>query len=709
MKRFLSSHIVIGVIAVVLSMLCPASARAQYYMNVFRNDGARVLFDVAAVDSVRLQNVSAKYQLVIYADYSRRTTYFNTSLIDSISYRTIDQESEAAFYSINTISDNTLLYDSEGWAIVRFVTTPRNLLLNNENVRLRIFDTSGSSSSIFTVGDKEFCPADSSWQLKVRINSTALSECTGAVTLTCNDIIAISNTFTLKKVTIKMKSIRITGGETMKYDSKSHIYSACLPTTTDFSAQRMMFTYTGDSVTVAGKRVTDGKYNSLDARDTMTVSVWAQGICKNYYVTFSNTGLPVVRIDTKGKSVTRRDTWVEGATMRIELPDGTVDFEGGLSLKGRGNGTWTETDKKPYAIKLDEKSKILGMHKNKRWILLANYKDRTLMRNDVALWLSRQTEMPYTVSGQFVELVWNGEHRGNYYLCEQAKIDKHRIDIHDPNLDEPAKGGIFMEIDAFLDYTSSEREDKGKDIGFWSSGSNRRYNLPYIFKDPDESEIDQNSATYKYMVDYVNKMETAIYSLKTKPNDKKWREYLDMDRAVDYALIQEITMNHDCYNTWPVAGPHSGLIYKDSAGPICFGPCWDYDYHTFTLKEGSSWGGSSDSPRLKQWELLKMDNKENNKYYFSDLVKYDPEFKARLVELWNQYKNVWKEGFPAYVDEVAEKIRLSESYNWTIWGLNNPNGNQNGDENLSFQQAVDNIKEAFLKRRQWIDENLPNL
>ena len=141
MKRFLSSHIVIGVIAVVLSMLCPALARAQYYMNVFRNDGARVLFDVAAVDSVRLQNVSAKYQLVIYADYSRRTTYFNTNLIDSISYRTIDQESEAAFYSINTISDNTLLYDSEGWAIVRFVTTPRNLLLNNENVRLRIFDT----------------------------------------------------------------------------------------------------------------------------------------------------------------------------------------------------------------------------------------------------------------------------------------------------------------------------------------------------------------------------------------------------------------------------------------------------------------------------------------------------------------------------------------------------------------------------------------
>ena len=104
-----------------------------------------------------------------------------------------------------------------------------------------------------------------------------------------------------------------------------------------------------------------------------------------------------------------------------------------------------------------------------------------------------------------------------------------------------------------------------------------------------------------------------------------------------------------------------------------------------------------------------MDNKENNKYYFSDLVKYDPEFKARLVERWNQYKNVWKEGFPAYVDEVAEKIRLSESYNWTIWGLNNPNGNQNGDENLSFQQAVDNIKEAFLKRWQWIDENLPNL
>lgn len=177
-------------------------------------------------------------------------------------------------------------------------------------------------------------------------------------------------------------------------------------------------------------------------------------------------------------------------------------------------------------------------------------------------------------------------------------------------------------------------------------------------------------------------------------------------------------MNHDSYNTWPAPGPHSGFIYKDSCGPICFGPVWDFDYHTFTLKEvsngGWNWGGggnstSSESPRLRQWELIKMDNKDGNKYYFADLVKYDPQFKARLKQRWNQYKNVWKEGLPAYIDQMANYIRLSESYNWSKWGLNNPNGKQNGDEDLSFQEAVNAMKQAFQIRWQWMDENLPNL
>ena len=202
--------------------------------------------------------------------------------------------------------------------------------------------------------------------------------------------------------------------------------------------------------------------------------------------------------------------------MRIERADGTVDYEGPLSLKGRGNGTWSETDKKPYALRLDEKSKLLGMHKQKRWCLLANYKDRTLLRNDAAFWLSRHTELPYTVSGRFVELVWNGKHMGNYYLCEQIRIDNHRVDIVNPKLDDPENGGMLIVIDDFLGYSSSDRYDKSPMVGFRSTGANNRYKLPYVLKDPEEDEngnlLTSSSATYKYLFNYVKEMEDAIYN-----------------------------------------------------------------------------------------------------------------------------------------------------------------------------------------------------
>ena len=496
-----------------------------------------------------------------------------------------------------------------------------------------------------------------------------------------------------------------------------------MPTTTNFSNQRFLFEHNGEKVTVGDSLLVEGEYNYLNVNKPLTVSVWKYGAHRDFIIKMYNTGLPIVRINTNNRSVSRRDTWVDGCTMRIELPDGTVDYEGPLSLKGRGNGTWTETNKKPYALKLEEKAKILGMHKQKRWCLLANYKDRTLLRNDVSYWISRQTDMPYTVSGRYVELVWNGKNMGNYYLCEQIRIDNHRVDIAEPDLINPENGGMLIVIDDFLDYSSSDRQDKSPMIGFRSTGvyneSTRkvRYDLPYVLKDPDEDEIGRplstSSPTVTYLKNYVKNMEDAIYALKDNPDNTTVKQYLDYDRAIDYVLIQELTMNHDSYNTWPKAGPHSAYLYKDAGGKLCYGPVWDFDYHTFTLYNDAAYSNpsTSENNRIRQWELLKMDAKGNNKYYFADLAKYDPEFRTLLVERWNRYKNTWKNEFPKYVDMMADSIRLSESYNNSLWKENESltNYRQNGDYNLTFQQAVNALKTAFQKRWTWIDENITKL
>ena len=606
--------------------------------------------------------------------------------------------------SINIASNPISAFESGGEATVILRTTPWDILQADTSAVLTLTDTLGGQIGNISLQSKELLP-DSTWAIKVKV--TNADSVFIKLQMECPDTTLMTSAVKIKKVSFNMRSVKTGGGQSLTLDSKTNVYSYCYPTTTDFSSQKMIFFFNGDKITIGDSIITSGKYYILDISKPLSFSLWMYDLHKEYTVKLTNTGLPVVRIETNGQSVTRRDTWVPGATMRIELPDGTVDYEGTLSLKGRGNGTW-DFPKKPYALKLDEKAKILGMHKDKRWILLANYKDRTLLRNDVCLWISKQTNLPYTVNGQFVELVWNGKHMGNYYLCEQIKIDNHRIDIHEPNLEEPEKGGYFMRIDAFLGYSDPKWADKGTDLGFWSS----QYNVPYIFKDPDEDEegnmLTTSSPAYTYMYNYVKNMETAIYKLKSDKNSSEWKQYLDPYTAVDFALIQEMTMNHDAYNNWPKNGPKSTYLYKDSAGVMCFGPMWDYDYHTFTLygdfEYGNTTWNSTENQRLYQWEIMKMTNK-NGTYYFSDL-KRNPEFKALLIERWNTLKEVWKEGFEDYVDEVAEKIRVSETYNKQLWGYPS---RENGDWQLTFDQAIEALKTAFNKRWTWIDQNIGNL
>lgn len=628
-------------------------------------------------------------------------------------------KSNSDFYGLYVASDSVSAFTSSNLtATVRLRTAPWDLMIDTTRTDfLTITDEAGNPiDSLFSMGDRVFQPEDSCWAIPVNILEKKMDSAYVAFRFKDKDIELSSPRVLIKKVAFRMKAVYADNNQKMDYSMGTSTYSLCLPTTTDFTARKFKFDHTGDKVTIGDSLLLNNAYNTLDVSNPVTVSVWKYDLHTDYIIQLSNTGLPVVRIDTKGQSVTRRDEWVSGITMRIELPDGTVDYEGSLSLKGRGNGTWTETSKKPYALKLDEKAKILGMDKSKRWCLLANYKDRTLLRNDAAFWLSRHTNMPYTVKGRYVELVWNGKHMGNYYLCQQIRIESGRVEIADPDLNDPANGGMLVVIDDFLGYSSSDRYDKSPMVGFRSTGSNNRYKLPYVLKDPEEDVngnlLTSSSATYQYLFNYVKNMEDAIYGLKSNPNSN-WQQYLDIDRAIDFVLIQEMTMNHDSYNTWPNAGPKSTYLYKDAGGKLCYGPVWDFDYHTFTLYNDAAYGsaGSGENARIQQWEILKMDSKGNNKYYFADLVKYDSEFKARLLERWNEYKYVWKDSLPIYIDMMADSIRVSESYNDQIWAENKnlTNYKQNGDYNLSFQEAVNAMKSAFLKRWEFMDQNLKNL
>ena len=502
-----------------------------------------------------------------------------------------------------------------------------------------------------------------------------------------------------------------------------------MPTVTNFSD--LLFNYSmegGNQVMVNGITLVNGE-TAIDAsgeKNTVVVRNGQHG--KSYKLLVRNTGLPVVRISTseffdrehlesylnllQSKEINSRDTfdhriWLpegenEFVSVRIEYPDGSPGmkntsnvpiYEAATKIKGRGNYTWI-WEKKPYALKFDSKAEVLGMPAHKRWILLANWRDRTLLRNDATFWLSKRSGLPYTVRGQFVELEFNGEHRGNYYLCEQIKIDGNRVDIAEfkDDLNDPT-GGYLMEIDSYWDELNKFKSNYFK--------------FKYMFKEPDEDTTngDPNDPLYAegftWMKTYINRLEKIIKT-KSAVENGEYAEKLDVDSAIMLMIINELTGNRDFFQGYPHNGPHSTYLYKDKGenSKLFMGPVWDFDYETFIPSDYYSNSGY-------KWRGF-----DNHGFYYYFLC-HDQDFVDRIKELWALRKSEFAK-LPAYIDEMVEKIALSQHFDEKMWPYDpslesQENRKDNHDYGLSYPDAITRMINSFNSKLEWMNGEFEDL
>ena len=384
------------------------------------------------------------------------------------------------------------------------------------------------------------------------------------------------------------------------------------------------------------------------------------GVANEYKVTVMYSGLPVVIVNTPNNvPITSKEEWTEETEIKILNSDGTVSYEGTTSFRGRGNSTWSYP-KKPYAIKLDKKASILGMPKHKRWVLLANWMDRTLIRNRVAFKLGECTQMEWTPRGEYVELVLNGKHLGNYFLCEQVKVDENRVNIAEIDAgSEDITGGYLMELDVNYDEA----------FKFKSAVKN----LPWMFKDPDE---DISDAMFNYMQNYVNTMEDELYN---NFEAGVWKDYLDINTFVDYWFAVELTSNGE------PGHPKSVYTYKNKNGKLSAGPMWDYDWDTFV-------------PYKINRFILKQ-------YLYYPQLFNDTEFVSTIKRRWPAAKANFSK-VADFIESEAETIKNSEKMNTALWPISS---RVNGDETMSFEEAVSRLKNAYLDKLEWLDQQINNM
>jgi spore coat protein CotH len=130
--------------------------------------------------------------------------------------------------------------------------------------------------------------------------------------------------------------------------------------------------------------------------------------------------IPIISINTENLSpIVSKDDYINGV-FEISSDNEDENLAANLRIRGRGNSTWV-FPKKPYQIKFDNKETILGMPKDKKWILLANYSDKTMLRNELAFDLSRFSALDWTPESRFVELFINNEFLGVYQITQKVE------------------------------------------------------------------------------------------------------------------------------------------------------------------------------------------------------------------------------------------------------------------------------------------------
>ena len=349
-------------------------------------------------------------------------------------------------------------------------------------------------------------------------------------------------------------------------------------------------------------------------------------------ISSESTGLPTIIINTPdNQDITSKEHWLEGySSIAIINSDGSINYEAtDLAIKGRGNSSWKDYPKKPYALKLGSKAELLGMKKHKRWCLLANWMDRTLLRNEVAFYIAKQTGLDWTPSGEYVELILNGTHLGNYYLCEQIKVDKNRLNItemKETDIDGDAlTGGYLIEMDKNFD-------EKNK---FLSEINH----FPCMIKSPDDDIMQPSQLSY--IQNYINSFETFLYS-ENWLESREYANYVDIDSFVDWWFVYELAMNGEPYHH------KSCYFYKNRLGKLKAGPVWDFDFATFL-------------PSSSEIFIVK-----SSLYY--ERLFCDPFFVNAVKNRWKTYKQKF-DTVPSHIRKVATQIKKSCESNYKMWPL----------------------------------------
>lgn len=412
-------------------------------------------------------------------------------------------------------------------------------------------------------------------------------------------------------------------------------------------------------------------------------------------------GLPVVNIEIEDFSEEKlakfKDKKKIDANLAVLNYDGTKT-SAPLTIKGRGNSSWNNAPKKSYTIKFEKKQNFLDLGENKSFALIANYFDKTLLRNQASYELGKTVfnKMPWNPGAKCVNLFVNNVYQGVYLAAETVKISKNRINIPDisgcNDAEKIDEYGFVLEVDTRQDENFVFKTEKG---------------VPFSLKEPDAADF---GAEIKEEIEdsikrKVQSAEDALYS-----GDFSW---LDLDSFADWWLLEELSKNTDsnfyssCY-----------MYFNPEKKKFFMGPVWDFDLGWGNINAYDTFGASVQG--FKAEETVEKSGGEDSLKYESWIVPLmkNLEFREKARSRWNELKPKIEEYFGAEenADSAYEKhfAALASSHNdaalnferWPILGKSVWKSPADCESRKTYKEEKDFFIEWKNARVKWLSSAL---
>ena len=379
---------------------------------------------------------------------------------------------------------------------------------------------------------------------------------------------------------------------------------------------------------------------------------------------YQPTNIPLIIVNSEGK-INYTDKEEKTLCNIIIINNGKISTKQTGTIKLRGNSS-KNFDKKPFQITLDKKERILGMPaKAKKWVLLSNHADKTLLRNLVSFKISSLLGQKYSPACEPIDLILDGSFEGNYIICDKIEKGEARVELDsmDENCNDYPEitGGYLMEIDAYSDE---------EEFHFTS-----KKGVKVTIKYPDTNQNQTN-----YIKKWFDEIEENIYSNKNIDN-------IDLETSSQYFILEEFCADVDSVFS-------SYYITKQrNDDKMYFGPAWDFDlaldndWRLYPTNKKEKWifnyGGSSGTFRQ----------------FISKLVSYEDTLNA-IQQKWKDVtiNNLTKEKVLDFIEEKITYLNESIKLNFKRWDVLNKNVMNEPVTRGSYEEEIKYLKE-FIKER----------